>query len=118
VIADASGTTGGAWVTIRDSQVQGNYIDGLLATGAGAAIARITINSSTIADNGFTSGLGSAAGVKADGASAQVRIQNNMITVNKNGVLIANGGIIYSYGGNIISGNSINGTFTSTQPAQ
>jgi hypothetical protein len=116
IIADSSGTSGGVFTTLRDSQVVGSNFDGVLAFSAATGTLRVALKTNTIANNGF-SGVTSA-GVRADGAVATVRIQDNVITVNRNGVGLTNSGIIYSYGDNIISGNSANGSFTSTQATQ
>lgn len=116
VIADSSLTSGAAFLTVRDSQVVGSSFDGVLAQSAATGTLRVTLKDNTISNNGF-SGVTSA-GVRADGAVATIRIHSNAITVNKNGVALTNSGIIYSYGDNIISGNSTNGTFTSTQATQ
>lgn len=118
LFVNASGTTGAAWANVRDSQIQGNAFNGVYVQSSSAATARATVKSSTVSDNGFTSGLTTVAGLKADGASAQLRFQDNVITVNKNGVLFTNGGNLMSYGGNIISANSANGSFSSTQSTQ
>jgi len=118
LIVDASGTTGGAWATVRDSQIQGNYWDGALATSTSSALARIALKGNTIADNGYTSGSATASAVKSNGSTSHVRIQDNVITANRNGVLITSSGVIWSYGDNIISANTTNGTFTSTEPTQ
>jgi len=118
LIVDATGTTGGAWATVRNSQIQGSYWDGALATSTSAALARVTLKGSTLADNGYASGSATASAVKSNGSSAHVRIQDNVITANRNGVLITSSGIIWSYGDNIISANTTNGTFTSTEPTQ
>ncbi|MFC5576621.1 right-handed parallel beta-helix repeat-containing protein [Lysobacter niabensis] len=116
VVVDGSGSTYSAWATVRNSQITGNGFDGVLVRDASGGSARVVVKDNAIAGNGFATTT--AAGVRADGAVATARIEGNIITVNRNGVLLENGGTIYSYGDNMISGNTSNGSFTSTQATQ
>lgn len=116
VSADSSLTTGSTFFTLRDSQLVGSHFDGAQAISSPAGEVNMVLEGNTIADNGFSNA--GAAAVHADGTVATIRILNNIITNNNNGVLFTNSGKLYSYGGNIISGNSANGSFTSTQPTQ
>lgn len=116
LISDATLTAGWVYVTIRDSQVVGNQLDGILVKSPATGAHRVAVENNTIANNAFVGTM--AAGVRADGAAATVRIRLNLITFNRIGVKLDNSGIINSYGGNIINGNYDNGTFSSTQPTQ
>jgi len=116
VIADSTQTTGYVWVAVRDSEIGGSPYDGVLAKANATGNLKVTVKGNNITNNGFATATSS--GVNADGAAATVRIIDNVIAQNKNGVRFANGGLLYSYGGNIISGNSINGSFSSTQATQ
>ena len=55
-----------------------------------------------------------AMGVLANGSKAVLRIGNSTVTANPTGLAVANGGQIVLIGGNVVSGNGVNGTFTST----
>jgi Right handed beta helix region len=113
---DSSATTGSVFVTISNSQIVGNTLDGVLVKATATGNHKVAVENNTIANNAFTPPV--AAGVRADGAAATVRIYNNIITFNRIGVKLDNSGVINSYGGNIINGNYDNGTFTSTQATQ
>lgn len=116
VITDSSLTTGWVYATVRDSQIIGSTLDGVLSKAAATGAHRVALENNTIANNAYTPPTYAA--VHADGAAATIRIRNNTITFNRIGVRVDNGGVINSYGGNIINGNYDNGTFTSTQPTQ
>lgn len=116
LISDASLTSGWVYVTIRDSQVVGNTLDGILVKSPATGAHRVAVENNTIANNAYTGTV--SAGVRADGAAATVRIRLNLITFNRIGVKLDNSGVINSYGGNIINGNYDNGAFSSTQPTQ
>ncbi|KQY51749.1 right-handed parallel beta-helix repeat-containing protein [Lysobacter sp. Root494] len=116
LFADGSFSNYSIWTTLSNSQVTGNLFDGVFARANTPGEVRAVVKNSTISGNGFSSTT--AAGIQADGAAATVRMQGNTISVNKIGVLLSNSGTIYSYGGNIISGNANNGSFTSTQATQ
>lgn len=116
LIVNSTFTSNAAWATIRDSQIVGNLFDGVLAKSGPSGNLKILAKNNVIANNSFSSA--SAAGLHADGAAAAIRMQDNSIVVNRTGVLLSNSGQIYSYGGNVISTNSINGTFTSTVATQ
>jgi hypothetical protein len=116
LFTDSSLTTGSVFVTISNSQIVGNTLDGVLAKAAATGNHRVAVENNTIANNAFTPPV--AAGVRADGTAATVRIYNNVITFNRIGVKLDNSGVINSYGGNIINGNYDNGTFSSTQATQ
>lgn len=115
LIVNSVGTSGAVWVSIRGSQIFGNNYAGVLAKSGPTGNLKVLVKDNIITNNGFGS---SGAGIQADGAAAVVRMQDNAITVNKTGVLTSNSGQIISYGGNLISGNANNGSFTSTMAPQ
>jgi len=115
LIVDSTGTSGASYVTLRNSQLTGSHLDGAQAMASATGEVNMVLEGNTIAGNGFS---GASAAVHADGAAATIRLLNNIVTSNNTGVLFTNSGKVYSYGGNIISGNTTNGTFTSTQPTQ
>jgi hypothetical protein len=115
LIVDSTGTSGASFVTLRDSQLTGSHLDGAFALSSPAGEVNMVLEGNTIAGNAFS---GTSAAVHSDGSVAAVRLLNNVISSNNVGVQFTNGGTIFSYGGNIISGNSTNGSFTSTQPTQ
>ena len=116
MITDSSLTTGWVYATIRDSQIVGSTLDGILAKSAATGTHRIAVENNTLANNSYTPPTYAA--VHADGAASTIRIRDNTITFNRIGVRLDNGGVINSYGGNIINGNYDNGTFSSTQATQ
>jgi hypothetical protein len=116
IIADSTYTTGSISMSVRDSEITGSEIDGILAKSKADRSVKITLEGSTVMNNGF--GYFTAAGVEADGTGALVRIRDSVISENRIGIRAVNGGIVESYGGNIISGNSSNGAFSSTQKTQ
>lgn len=93
-------------VVIRNSVISGNLSNGVLAVSTGTA-AKVAIDSSTVSSNGSDA---SAGGIKSEGAGGLVRISNNLITDNTNGLLMASGGKIISYGDNRVDGNAVDGT--------
>ena len=116
VIVDSSLTSGWVYATVKNSQVTGSTLDGILAKSIATGTLRISVENNTISDNSYTGTT--AAAVHADGAAATIRIRDNTITFNRIGVRLDNSGVINSYGGNIITGNYDNGTFSSTQATQ
>jgi hypothetical protein len=90
----ADGTAGAAGinVTIRDSNVTGNTLSGIVAA-TGAVGTGVMIDRSTISNNGT--------GLLAAGAGAVVRVGNSDITGNGTGA----SGTISSYGTNQFDGN-------------
>jgi hypothetical protein len=83
-------------------------------TGASANNVQITAFGTTVADNGLTpssSGVGSS-GFLAEGSGATIRIGQDNIFGNVNGVFTADGGVVTSFGNNQNIGNNNNGTPT------
>ncbi|NUS60504.1 MAG: hypothetical protein HOQ01_06110 [Lysobacter sp.] len=109
---------GGASGSVRNSQIHGNYFDGIAAVSTTAAVSRVMVEDNALSFNGYKGGLTTSAGLRADGANASMRFMGNTITSNRMGVSFVNGGQLYSYGGNVITTNSNNGAFTSTQATQ
>lgn len=117
---------GNAFVTIKDSnllaskfgfraadrtkamlescETTGNVEQGITVVAAPVA-AEASANNCTITDNGTH-------GVHAQGANALVRLSQNWITGNVNGIFKQSGGGIYSTGNNRIRGNTTNGVPT------
>jgi len=52
--------------------------------------------------------------VVANGANSTVRLSNSAVTGNTRGLAVASSGKMISQGGNVVSGNTVDGTFTST----
>ena len=57
-------------------------------------------------------------GVFATRAFATVRLSNSTVTGNGRGLATAESGKIISTGGNVVRGNTVNGTFTATEAQQ
>jgi hypothetical protein len=79
---------------------------------ASASSASGIVGTATVAayDNGITDS--SASGVLSRGASATVRIGNNDITRNVNGLRAFDGGSILTFGGNFLADNATPGATT------
>ena len=88
-------------------------------TGAGA-IATITAFGLTIADNvkGTDTTSTGSSGILAQGASSTVRIANDNVVANINGLSEANGGTITSFGNNNVIGNTTDGAPTPPNASQ
>jgi hypothetical protein len=71
---------------------------------------RVTVRNSTIADNSI--------GVRAAGGQAFVRISNTAISGNDTGLQRNNNGKIFSYGGNMLTDNAVDGTFNGSVNTQ
>jgi hypothetical protein len=92
-----------AKLTIADT-VSGNN-----TYGVGANSAAVIIRNSTLSNN--------TVGVAAD-QSATVRIGQSTVTANATGWISTNGGQVLSYGNNNVSGNTSDGTLSSTVALQ
>lgn len=99
-----------ARATMRNSTITSNTAFGLLAKSVGAA-AELNVSSSQSANN-------TAAGVKADGALATVRLSATAVYDNGSGLVSAAGGAVLSFGTNQIAGNGTNGAPTGTLAQQ
>lgn len=116
LIVDSAGTSGASFVTLRNSQLVGNKWDGAAANASATGEVNLVLNNNTITGNA-SSGVSTGA-VHSNGPTATIRLLGNVITSNDTGLVMTNSGTIYTYGGNIISGNVTNGSFTSSQPTQ
>jgi hypothetical protein len=54
----------------------------------------------------------------AVGGNAIIRMRNSTSTGNTTGVIVSGGGQLISHGGNVIAGNTTNGSFTGTVAQQ
>lgn len=95
-------------VNISDSVVSGNSSTGLLAS---AATAVINADSNQIGFNDF-------AGVNASVSGATIRLANNTIFNNSNGILIAAGATVASDGSNRVAGNGASAAPNAAVPLQ
>ncbi|GAB3088903.1 right-handed parallel beta-helix repeat-containing protein [Lysobacter terrae] len=102
---------GNSVVTIRNSTLNSTWNNGVVAIGLADPV-QVTIEGSTISDNGW--GASGGAGIVANGSLALVRISDNLITNNAAGLVSSGGGIIQSFGDNRLSGNDVDGNPTST----
>ena len=93
-----------ARATVRNSTIASSTAFGLLAKSTAAA-AELNVSSSQSTNN-------TAAGVKADGALAIVRLNDTTVTDNGSGVVSAAGGAVLSFGTNRIAGNTVDGAPT------
>ena len=98
-----------ARVTIRNSHIANNVGDGLLSTSATDPTTVFASGSSFVSQ-------ATAAGVRSDGASSQVRLSDNVVTRNNVGLQVVNNGKIFSFGNNAVHGNGTDGAPTSTVP--
>jgi hypothetical protein len=87
-------------VNVSDSVISGNSSTGLLASNATAVI---NADSNQIGFNDF-------AGVNASVSGATIRLANNTIFNNSNGILIAVGATVASDGSNRVAGNGASAT--------
>ena len=108
---DGTGTNGTLAVTVRNSTLAGGIAYGVFATESGTGSINAMIEGSTIANNG-------SHGVLVSGASATVRMRDSTVTGNGFGIMVTSGGKIVSQGGNVVAGNTGQGTFTQTLPQQ
>jgi len=91
-------------VNVTDSRISGNA-DGVVAFAAGGIGNVIAIVSSQIAGN-------TGNGLKTQGGASVIRIGFSSITGNATGLDHSLGGELSTYGNNVFTGNSANGTFT------
>jgi hypothetical protein len=105
---DGRGTSGVNSAMIRDSMISGSTGGGIFALDSGAGATNVAIANSTIAGN-------TTVGVAANGLNATVRMQDSQITGNGRGLQPGAGSKLISIGGNMVSGNTINGAFTATE---
>lgn len=100
--------TGNALVTgvIDDLTAQNDRI-GLRAAGRNADL---LVENSTFSNN--------LLGIRAIGSTSTIRISNSAIFKNTTGINSQSGGQLVSFGGNVLAGNTTDGTFTSTEAKQ
>jgi len=101
ILVQPSGT-GVARAGVVRTTVSG-YHNGIVARGT----TRISVQRSSILQN-------TNAGIFASGASAQIRLGHSEVSDNTFGLSTSSGGSIFSFGNNMIAGNTTDGTPTST----
>lgn len=111
IMVDGRGTTGTNTVTIRNSTIGGSDNVGLFAIDNGGGATNVVVEGSTVAGNGTN-------GVSVNGTNATVRLRNSTVSGNNQGLAKGAGGQVISHGGNVVIGNSVNGTFNSTVAQQ
>lgn len=100
-----AGATGIIHATVTDTTVSGSSSHGLVAEGTTGAI-RMMLNQVTSVNN-----LGD--GVRSSGAVAMIRIGSSVVTGNNGtGLSVASGGQLQSYGNNQVNSNTADGTPT------
>jgi len=92
-------------VSITDSRVSGNVGDGVLCFAAGGIGTVVVVSHTEVAGN-------TGNGLKTQGGNAIMRVFFSTITGNGVGVEHSLGGELSSYTDNVLTGNSVNGTFT------
>jgi hypothetical protein len=109
---DGTGSSGGINVTVKDSVSSGNAFNGIssIVPGGGAAT-DIMLDHTVSANNGTN-------GIKADGATAIIRMNDVTVTGNVTGLASLNSGQLLSYGNNHIAGNGSAGVAPSLISAQ
>lgn len=98
------------FVQINNSTISGNQFGVGSVSVPGTKNAVTTIRGSTITNNG------TGYGILSNGAGAQSRVSNTLIQNNNEGIKTQNGGFLISYGDNVLFGNAIDGTWSSTLP--
>jgi hypothetical protein len=88
---------------IDRSAFSGN-VNGIYANATAANLATVMLSNSVVSGN-------TVVGLRANGASARIRVANSVISGNQLGVGPQNGGIINTYGNNQLDGNNTDGTF-------
>lgn len=93
---------------IENASLQDNMYGILSMAGAGLLVA-VTCDGCRIA--------GGTVGAYSNGVGSTVRLKGDLISNNGTGLSRPNNGKVVSNGGNSVIGNTINGTFTATEPA-
>jgi hypothetical protein len=118
-IVSETGTTGGAGgicvlpasgvevVGVIDNTTIENTRYGLRGVSDSTSAVRLLINNSTFSGNGTA--------IRSTGANSVLRMSNSSVYQNNNGLTVASAGQLISVGGNVVVGNTPNGTFTSTE---
>jgi hypothetical protein len=99
---------GGAQAAVNRSIATGNTTHGFIAMGTAVGAAVMNLESSVSSNNGIN-------GVRSFQAGATIRISNMIISGNQNG-LSSNAAALISFGNNSVSGNTVDGSPTSTIP--
>lgn len=92
-------------VTVSNSQSVNNGSNGFIAASA-SATASLFIQSSVAAGNGF--GAIGGSGIKVSGSAARVRITQNMVTNNFEGLSKLSSGVMETFQDNYVTGNTTN----------
>lgn len=92
-------------VSVYDSQAVSNGSNGFLAFSGGAA-SSLFIQSSVASGNGF--GPIGGSGIKVSGAAARVRISQNLVTRNSEGLTKLSSGVMETFQDNYVIGNNTN----------
>jgi hypothetical protein len=99
-----AGTGAGVVVSIENSELAGSTLGLTVVATAAASPAAVLVNRSTIFNNSST-------GIITNGAGARVRVAGTGISANATGVNPAAGSFINDLGGNVLAGNTTNGSF-------
>lgn len=111
ILVDGRATTGANEVTIRNTTVAGSTNYGLNAIDSGGGATNVMIEGATFSNNGTQ-------GVISNGNNTTVRMRNSTVTGNARGIIFSNSGKLISGGGNLVTGNTVNGTFSSSVAQQ
>jgi hypothetical protein len=105
--ASTASSTGAAGISalVRDSTFEGGLFGVLVSTGVGSPPSVALLKNASIFDN-------SGVGIRADGSSARVRVNDSSIIGNSTGVSSINSGAVQSYGNNELDFNGVDGTFS------
>ena len=112
IVIDGRATTGSNTATVRNSAIAGSTTFGLQVIDSTGGTTNVVIEGSTSTSN-------RTHGVRVSGANATIRMRDSTVTNNgTRGLFTESGGQIISHGGNVIAGNTVNGSFNSTVPPQ
>lgn len=111
ILIDGRSTTGSDAITIRDTVISGSATFGLKVVDDSSGSTSVSLEGSTVSNNVTN-------GVVAVRANTTVRVSNSIVTGNANGLVATSGGNFISQGGNVVRGNTVNGTFTLTEAQQ
>jgi hypothetical protein len=106
VVADGTGGGGPINVVMTNASIGPNAGNGVNAM-SGAGSVAIDISRSTIEANGL-------AGIRSNGASANVTADRSQVSANGVGLQSAGGGSLLTYSNNQVMDNGTNGSFTGT----
>jgi hypothetical protein len=98
-------------VTLRNSTITGTTGTALRVDGS-TGLAQAMVDSTTLFDSSVNA-------IQANGSAGIVRLSNSVLTNNVGAAMVAtNSGQIISFGNNLLAGNQVNGTATSTATLQ